>query len=213
MAISFPRTDIFSSFDFLTQNFSLQYQQEISRLRGGQMRARSLGPAIWMGSFVTGRISWDDCVELESVLDSLQGSLQAFTAHDTRRPMPKNYPFGGFSDTGQISAIGTGGTTLSLSGLDGGMQLKRGDAVSFDYVSGANTLRGLVRLMEDVTASGGGATSAVPVEPYVPVGTSVSTPVNLVKPSVLMLIEPGSVQFNDAGQTLGTVSFTAQELR
>ena len=67
----------------------------------------------------------------------------------------------------------------------------------------------LYQAMETRTASAGGVLSSTTFEPHYNPSISVSDPVAFKIPSSIMRIEPGSIQFNDQGKALGSITFSA----
>lgn len=205
--ITYPRADIFSAYRLKTTKFQPYFRQTVSRTAGGAMIVVDRGAPVWQASYVTASISEDDCVEFQAVLNSLDGSVQAFLGSDTRREFPRLYPEGNFSDTGSILSLGVDRRVLSLTGLHG-LSFRVGDRFSYQI----GDIHVLHEIQEDVTANGGGEVGPFQVFPHVPPGLTTGTAVKFARPTCTMRIDPESVQYTAGGNTLGTVAFSATQL-
>ncbi|MDR7032930.1 hypothetical protein [Mesorhizobium sp. BE184] len=209
MALASPRTDVLAV-GFSDQTFRLQERQEFSRTGNGRTYGKSFGSALWTATWQTGPMLNTDLLDYEAVLNSLDGVIGTFYAYDLRRPYPRAYPTGAFTDSGQINSLGTNGKSLSLKLLAAGFVLSRGDYLAFDY--GAGPSRALHQVMETVTANGSGLTSEFEVRPYIRPGATVSTPVVLKKPPALFCLQPDSIQQSIVDGMHGSISFSAMQV-
>src|SRR5947209_7413465 len=132
MAITYPRTDILTPFYFSSQAFRLVSRQDLSRLASGRVIGKDFGPALWLADIATVAIPNDDALTFEAKLNSLDGVINAFEAGDIRRPYPKAFANGVFSDTGVLASVDTSNKAMSLSGLPAAFALSVGDYLSFD---------------------------------------------------------------------------------
>jgi hypothetical protein len=207
VAIAYPRSDIITTGQIVTESFELVPRQQITRRGNGTLITADLADPIWKAAYTTAVMNEDDCLEMQAKLDSLDGSLQLFNANDTRRTYPRNYRTGSFTDAGQVFSLVGDGVSLVLNNLPANFAMRTGDY--FRYASGGR--RYLHRLMEDNTASAGGVSGTLVVRPFLAAGLTTTTAVFFKSASCRMKIEPGSVQYNSAGRTLGTVSFKGVE--
>lgn len=205
MSITLPRTDIFSEHIIITDAFNLVSRQEFSRKTGGGILAKDFGRAVWSASFVSPMLDYDDAIDLETILQSLDGAIQLFTAHDTRRPFPKAYSDGIFGDTGVINSINGNNKAMTISALDANFILTRGDKLSYTY--GPDNILALHTVQESVTANGSGLTPEFEVRPHIPDEAVTTTAVIFKKPECFMVTVPGSVTFQPSASTLGKVVF------
>ncbi len=204
MAIAYPITNIISN-KVLTNRFALIPRQSISRTAGGAALAYDFGVAIWSASYETVKMSWDDCVDFQASLHAIEGAAGTFYARDTRRTFPRAYPTGAFVDSGSILSLNADGKSLAFTGLPASFIINRGD---YFQVTVAGAPR-LYQMMESVTANGSGVTAEKTAEPHFDPATTTGTAVVFANPACVMRLEPGSIQFNDQGRAIGTVSFSA----
>lgn len=207
MTISCPRTDILTTVGFQDQKFQLQWRQEVSRTAGGVTLGKDLGPALWTASYTTIRLDDEAALAYEADLDALEGVVWPFEAGDLRRIYPLAYPTGEFADTGVIEAVNPNNRAISLSGLDPGFVLSKGDYLSFDY----GDSRALHRLVEGAVANGGGVTPQFEVRPHLRPGWTLDAAVTLKRPTALFTLVPASVSqtLNNGESTV--ISFQAMQ--
>ena len=207
MALSHPRTDILTSVAFQDQKFQLMWRQEISRTAGGVTLGKDLGPSLWSASYTTIRMDDQAALAYEADLDTLEGVIFPFEAGDLRRLYPLAHPTGDFNDTGVIEAVNGNNRAMSLSGLDPGFVLSKGDYLSFDYGGS----RALHRLAEGAVANGFGVTPQFEVRPHLRPGWVLDAGVKLKRPSALFTLVPGSVSqtLNNGESTV--ISFQAMQ--
>ncbi len=190
-----------------TLAFPLKMRQSLSRTAAGSLRGVDRGVPIWTASYSTATIGLDDCVEFESRLRELDGVIDTFIGFDTRRHLPRLYPSAAFSDTSTINSLGVNGKSLSLAGLPPNFTLSIGDYLSVS-VSGVPLLYSAISA---VTANASGVTAEFKIAPHYDPGITIGAVVTLKNPGCLMRLEPDSVQFNDAGRALGSITFAASQ--
>lgn len=206
MSITFPLTSLFTDHTIKTQDFKIFSRQEFSRTAGGMIVAKDYSRGLWMASFSSVVMNYADSMDLQALLQTLDGSVQMFEAHDTRRPYPRAHSSGVFGDTGVINSINANRKALTISGLDANFTLSRGDMFSFVHVSGGRSLH---EVSETVQANGSGLTPEFECRPHLPDEAIPSMAVTLKKPVCNMLIEPQSVEYTEGASTLGTITFKA----
>jgi hypothetical protein len=114
---------------------------------------------------------------------------------------------GAFSGAATVGSIGANRKSCTLTGLPAGYKVSVGDLIE---VAGS----GLHRVMEAAVASGAGATPVFEVRPQFWPGAAAPAAANLVKPSCLMRVVPGSINSDaDVSTGRGTISFQAIEAR
>lgn len=199
MAISFPRDFPNVSKLFRTANFDLRESLFQNTLGGLTTQVMRSADPRWVCEYTTPPLNRADAQAWKAWKASLAG-MKYFYGYDPEQPYPKNYP-GGFS--GLVIAGGSTpfageavpvtsltSSTIILGSLPNAFVFKAGDLVGL--VQSAN--RQVHRVLEDVTASSGGA-ATLTVEPFVK--TSIFTDdatVNLIKPKVKMFLDSESWQ-------------------
>lgn len=207
MTVAFPVTNLFTRFRMRTTSFSLNFAQSVSRNRSGSMKVYDMGRPIWRAAYVSAIMKMDDCVAMEAVLNALCGAVGTFYGTDTRRDMPRLYPNGGFTDTATVASLGGDGKSLAIQGLHPFFCISTGDYFQ-SVISGVPYL---FQAQETVKASATGVSpSFTCMSGYHPAIT-VGATVTFTRPACLMRVDPGSIQFNEGANALGTVAFTASE--
>jgi len=184
----------------LSSNADLQaYRAWILSLRGGQVTLLGWDrkhpvPRSYMGVSLTNRT-------MDSTTGTMDGTSITMDA--------VGLPWGDVT----VTAIDATNRTISLAGFTAGGVLKAGDPVS--WYNGRNWV--LVKTTEDATASGAGAITAVPVEPYLSAHPTISgynLPVaaRLRYACAEMRIDPSSIQIPSDYVKGGTVSFNAYQI-
>lgn len=209
MVLSYPRTDIFTVGRFNTNKFTLMSRSEFSRQSNGVTRSKNFGSAIWIGEWGSVERNFDNTIDLEAVLNSLEDGVRGFYAGDLRRQYPKAYPTGVFNDTGVINSLNADTKRISLSGLPASFVITRGDYLCWNYNS--NTMRALHQVMESVTANGSGLTSEFEVRPFIRPGSTTGTAVTFKKPTGVFKMFPGQIDQLQQSVMTGSVSFKAYE--
>lgn len=204
MTISYPRNDILDAVRPASARFYLFWRQEQSRSAGGVTRGKDLGPALWRASFSSGVLELPEAVAAEALLNSLEGVVRSFYAHDVRRPYPLAAPTGAFSDSAEISAISAEWDAVALSGLPPGFVISVGDYIAFNY-AGRRALHQFMRLGQ---ANGLGVSPLLDVRPHIRAGATTGLPVILKKPAAKMILEPDSVSVEMDSPVSATVSFS-----
>lgn len=207
MAVTFPVTDLFTRYHFRTTSFSLAFVQSTSRNRSGSMKVYDMGRPIWRAAYVSSIMNLDDCVGLEAVLNALCGAVGTFHGMDTRRTMPRLYPGGGFTDTATVASLAVDGKSLAIQGLHPFFRISTGDYFQAT-ISGQPYL---FQAQEGVTASAAGLSPTFTCMSGYHPAITVGATVKFIRPACLMRVEPGTVQFNEGANALGTVSFSASE--
>lgn len=181
------------SVDYQDQTFQLQSRQEFSRTAGGVTYGKDLGPALWFAEYTTAPLPNDDAIAFEASLNALGGVIGTFEVYDLRRPYPRQYKDGNFTDSGKVASAS--GTKLSLKELPASFELKAGDYLSLE-VQGQRVLH---QIVEDVTADSSGDTIEFAVRPEPWPGTVADIAVTLKKPACRMALLPGSVTTRVSG--------------
>lgn len=205
MAIAYPRSDILTAVGFSPPfAFEAPPRQELSRLADGRTFGKDFGPALWFATYTTEELLNADALDFAAMLNSLDGVINTFEAWDLRRPTPRLYPDGSAHD-GVLNSVNANNKAVSLSGLNAGQVVSRGDYLSFNY--GAN--RALHRAAETVAANGSGQTPQFELWPHLRPGWTLSQAINLKAPRGIFTLIPGSVVPTQTRGTFGVISFQA----
>lgn len=208
MTITFPNPSLFDNYPIATNSFKLVTRQSVSRQAAGNPIVADFGAAVWHGDYVTPPMTHKDCIQVEAMLNSLDGGVNQIVAGDTRLEYPRAYPTGVFSDTGSITAWGVSGKSVTITGLPAGFVISIGDY----FHANIGGIRYLFQAVEAVTANGSGATTDFEIRPHYPIGASGTVAAIFRSPRARVKLVPGSIEFQDGGGLTGTVSFKmAQE--
>ncbi|MFC6490905.1 hypothetical protein [Nitratireductor sp. GCM10026969] len=215
MPLTFPlATDVFQDvINVAAAPFRLQENQEVSGLGSGQLYGAELSPPLWTADVRLFPAFSDDAVQVQALLESLDGVLKTFYLYDLRTSHPAADPDGSILGAAlpAIATVNANNRDLAIGGLPAGYTLTRGDMLAFDY--GDPARRALHRI-EDmaVVADGTGLTPEFEVRPRLRPGAEAGLAVMLVKPAAKMRIVPGSLQpsvADDFGTT--AITFTAMQ--
>lgn len=215
-AIVYPlSTDLFQDYlRFSSVSFDPQYGQETSGQANGAILVKDLRPFLWKAQVTTAPMDNPKTVNVQALLEVMDGSINTFYMYNPLQPVPQ---WGTTDDS--VCVINSFGTnTLILGGLDPAFTLTRGDALAFDYLSGANTVRAYHRVMQSTGVKSDGTTYSFQVRPAIRQGTGITgitgAAVKLVNPQAEMRIIPGSAQVNPVNQLFNAIQFNAiQALR
>lgn len=190
------------------QSFKLPPNQSYSQSAGGSVWPESSTSAIWTCKYGTVPKKNVDIVTFEAILRSLNGMMNKFEAWDLRRPYPKAYANGVFSDSGTIHTIGSDNKSMRLQSLPANFALNVGDYFSFDYepVTGV-TARALHQITEAVTADGSGTTALFEFTPHLRDGVTTGTAVRFKRPAALFTLMPSNFEPSVEDVLHGSVTF------
>lgn len=201
MALSYP-FDLLDSFPGWSTEFDLLYRQEFSRTAGGVTLAKDFGTPLWKASISSRSLKPNELDAWRAKLKTLEGSLQQFMGRPFSRCYPIAYPNGtGIGDVSNvtIASINDNNKSYQLSGLPAGYKTSVGD---YQQVG--------TKLYQVVDVDG----QDIEVRPHLAPGTTVGNVVSLIKPSVPMIIMPGTLTTSAELSTgRGTISFQAIESR
>lgn len=201
MPITYP-FDILANFPGWSTEFDLLFRQEFSRTAGGATLAKDFGTPLWKANFATRSLKPNELDVWRARLKTLEGSLQQFMGRPFSRCYPIAYPDGaGLGDVSnvKIASINENNKAYRLSSLPAGYQTTVGD---YQQVG--------TKLYQVVDVVG----QDIEVRPHLAPGTAVGNVVAVVKPSVPMIIMPGTLTSPAELSTgRGTISFQAIESR
>lgn len=193
--------NILADFPGWSVQFDLQYRQEFSRTAGGVTTAKDMGTPLWRASYQSRILLPNELDHWRARLSSLDGSMQHFMGRPLSRCYPIAYPNGrGLGDVSAVTvaSIGSNNKSVVLAGLPSGYKASIGDYIQIT-----------TKLYQVVDTSTG-----IEIRPHLAPGTVFGNPVALVRPSVPMIILPGSLSStSDASSGRGSISFQAIESR
>lgn len=200
MPVTYP-VDILADFPAWATDFDLLHRQELSRTAGGFTIAKDMGTPLWRATYQTRVMRPSELDKWRAKLSTLEGSVQFFWGRPSRC-YPLAYPNGtGMGDVPAVKIASVNGNNKSvrLSGLPAGYKASIGD-----YMQIKNTLYMVVDI----------AGLDIEVRPHLAPGIAVNDPVKVVRPSVQMIVVPGSLSSTaDAVTGRGSISFQAIESR
>lgn len=194
-------SNILVGFDGWSTEFDLLYRQEYSRTAGGSTIGKDFGTPLWQAKFESHSLRPNELDTWRAKFKVLGGSLQLFAACPMSRCYPIAYPKGnGMPDVSavKVATLGDDNCSLTVTGLAAGYKATVGD-----YIQIGTKLYQLVDL-----------STGFEVRPHLATGTAVGNVVTLIRPSVPMMIIPGSLStVADRSTGRGTISFQAIESR
>lgn len=183
-------------------SFDYRARQELSRHASGLTRSKDLGDPIWFGAWVSPQLRPNEIDAWRAILTDLEHRQDTFNAYAMSRCRPIKHPAGGAAvPTGmKIGTIGGDNRSFTISSANG-LTLVQGDMIQVGTAA-------LYRVTKGSTNGG-----SITVGPQLWPGTAVNDAISVIKPSCLMIVDPGSVQATSAVNGRGTVSFNGIEAR
>jgi hypothetical protein len=208
MTILFPRE--MPTFGFDNCDFDLKRVDAVNRSNGGAIDAIELAEPYWSMTAKTVNLSIADRGRWQAWKASLKGS-KTFYAFDPDKVYPAAYGkavlallrYGGAAFDGTARLTGTTAGAISIADLPPNFAFTWGDHVSIGMSVG--TRRSLHVIQADVAGSNLG-TATVAVEPPVRAGADLAAAVQLVRPTCIMKLVPGSFSAPGSGRA-APVSF------
>lgn len=196
MALSFPLS-LASFLDLFTRiEATMDIGEAVlsATTGGGEAITSNYGERLWAGR-ITGRghayISLD---EMTARIGLLRQGGASFLVRNPYRRGPAADPEGTIlgAATPQITTFNANNRDITISGLPAGYVLRRGDLISWTYLSGP-TRYALHRVVTGSTANGSGVATT---EIMPPVRSGYATPqsITLINPVCKAVIVPGSYQ-------------------
>jgi hypothetical protein len=204
MTITFPRNMLCGG---VMSSFRIAQGISMNRINSGITQVRQFAEPRWTAEITFAGFTRRKFQELEAWIDSLDGGLQDFYAHDPLKPYPVMYPKGtypsGFAGgAGQASINAIAGTVIGVTGMPASFALKAGDHVG--VIEG--TKRGLFRIVEDFTGAGG----ALEVRPrIVPGQFTTGAFAQFTRPVCRMTIDISSLEATKTAGSASSIRFSA----
>lgn len=213
MTITYPRA--FPTFKFNNCDFDLVRVDAFNRSMGGDIDAIELAEPYWSMTAATVNLSIADRGRWQAWKASLKG-FKPFYAFDPDKVFPAAYGpavlnltrYAGGAFDGNATLTATTAGTISIANLPVNFAHTWGDHISIG-MSGAG--RSLHVIQADVVGSNVG-TSTVVVEPPVIAGADLAAAVQLVRPTCIMKLVPGSFKAPGSGKA-APVSFQGVQPR
>lgn len=185
--------------------FYLPGVREHSRTRGGEILSAQRGNSLWRCEVTAITRATRDLMALQGKLELLDRTGGSFLARALPACGPAADRDGAIISTAapKVRVYPNNRTELGLKDLPGGYVLTSGDLLSIKY----GEKYSLHRLLENATATQNGTTSAVAVNPPIPLGVAQDDPVTLYRPVIKALLVPGEVRWPSYGAGFGRVSF------
>ncbi|PKP85818.1 MAG: hypothetical protein CVT80_00275 [Alphaproteobacteria bacterium HGW-Alphaproteobacteria-2] len=184
--------------------FDLPEQVAISGTGGGEILSARVGPDLWTGEMIFGRILAEE-LRAQKALVNLVRNGGSFMIADPKRRFPLADP-GGLILGGALPVIGAldagDARMIGLAGLPAGYALSTGDLLAFEYLSSPARFALHEVSNGPVVADGAGATALFEVRPHLRPGAVPGAAVALRSPACKAIVVPGSVQPGRARATV-----------
>lgn len=205
MAVSFPlsATDWFALLPISAMSLD-PVENVVADMNGrGEWLTDDVAPMLWRGEVTVGRMLAGEAAHAAAMMDLIRPAGALFWVYDVRRPAPAADPDGSVLGASApiIQELPTGARSLRISGLPSGYVLRRGDYLGWAYDGGRRALHRVASA--EVMANGTGVTPVFDVTTVIQPGVTTGTPVQLVRPPLPMLREPGSIS---TGQTRAAIT-------
>lgn len=196
MAITYPLT-FPDGPGFAEGEFTLSVVEAVNTLPSGAVQAMEIGEPLWTARFAAPPCDARQRARWQAWKAALRGSIGTFLAFDPEKAFPLAYGeavlgltrAGGGAFDGTASLTAWTASTLTLSTLPATYQAAAGDMVSFPWKGG----KALHMVVGDTAASAGGVLTVTVMPPVrLSPAPAAGAVVDLVRPSCLMRIRPGS---------------------
>jgi hypothetical protein len=190
--------DHFQSVQFMLRRYTFR-----NELYGGITQVQEVAAPRWVAQYRTALLTPEQAGVFKSFWDQLRGGMVTFLGYDPSQSVPVAYVRTGLPAgfSGAISVGYAGSNTWTISGMPSGFVLQAGDLMQVNY----GDLRGLFRLTNNITGTGGSA-SVWPVIPSILQSASSGT---LLRPGCAMIADPNSWQYTAEANQMTSASFTA----
>lgn len=164
----------------------------------GEWLTDDVAPMLWRGEVTLGRMLSAEAAHASVMMDLIRPAGALFWAYDLRRPTPAADPGGVMLGTATpvVAGLPAQGRDLRLSGLPAGYVLRRGDYLGWSYDGGRQALHRIAT--DQVIADANGLTPIFEVTTLILPGLVLATPVQLIRPAVPMMREPGAISTGQA---------------
>lgn len=191
MALSFPLNlaQFFDPLPVANITFRPADNRTFTETGGGELIPAARGARLWQGQVSIDIDTHARIAAFEAKLSVLEQPGASFMIYDLRKPFP-TADAGGALISGAspvIAALNANNREISLTGLPSGYVLSDGDMIGWTY-GASPTRHALHRIAVGATANGSGA-ATVELTPLIRPGTSIGTPITLVKPLCKAIID------------------------
>jgi hypothetical protein len=197
MALSYPLSlaDFFNTLSLVRATMTLDSAVLTSETGGGEVLTSAIGTRLWRGRIEARGHAYINLDNVTARLELLRQSGASFLIRPAWRAGPQSDPTGSIlgGATPTITAVNANNRDVTIGGLPVGYQIKRGDLVSFTYLT-SPTRYALHEFVGDGTANGSGNISSIEVMPPVRTGYSLPVSITLVNPRCKAVLMPDSYE-------------------
>lgn len=196
MALTYPLA--LASFQdmqsIVESTFALDEAMLANRTGGGEIISSAIGTRLWRGRLTCRGHAYIDLDQMTARVDLLRRAGTSFLVTLPSRIGPQLDPDGAIlgASTPEITAIASNNVDVTIGGLPAGYQLRRGDLMSWTYLS-SPTRYALHQVVTNTTANGSGVMT-VEIMPPVRPGYVTPIAITLIRPVCKAVIVPGSYQ-------------------
>lgn len=195
--------------------WDIKRNDELSGSGDGRVWQAELAPPLWTGDVKLNIGRNASLKQIAALIRKLHGAQEQFYLYDPLSKFPQADPDGsilGFASV-RIDSIGTGGRTVSLSGLPANYVLTLADKVQI-YAAANPARTRFIELSENASANGAGVTGQIEVFPHIGPGFVANDPVRLKQPACKVFIMPTSHNPGSASGLMTTgAAFKVMEKR
>jgi hypothetical protein len=195
MALSFPLTlgQFFTGLAKVSYSLRLDEAVLFSETAGGEVIPADYGPRLWRADVTIRANTYLTLDRVVAKVERIQQADATVNISHAWRIGPQADPNGTIlgASTPQITNINANQRDVTIGGLPAAYVVTEGDFISFTYLS-SPTRRAFHRIMNTVTANGGGVAGSVELSPSVRPGPSVPFNVELTNPLFRAVYIPGS---------------------
>lgn len=182
-----PTSFLSDLLDPTSVTLDMRRNDEQSGSGDGRYWTAELARPLWTVDVQLNPVSHAVARMIDSRVRELNGSQKAFLFADPTYPGPAYGSLAGLSAV-TVASISTDRTAIALSGLPAGYEITKSDRLSIAW--GTDRVY-FAEFNSNATASAGGVTGEIAVTPYLPMGIAAGAVVELVTPTLRVIVPPG----------------------
>lgn len=196
MAYTFPMplNQFFEGLPITAFSFDLGEALEHSETGGGEILTADIGNRLWKMDCEIKAGYYAEIEQIKAKLNVLRHAGRPLLVHSLGLTAPQYDPNGVLlgSSNVTLNAVQTNNREIRLNGLPANYKITTGDFLSFTY--GSNPVRyAFHQVASDATANTSGLTGLFELSSFIRTGFTIGAVVKLVKPTLKMVLVPGSV--------------------
>lgn len=217
MAYTFPMplNQFFDGLPITVFSFDLGEALEMNETGGGEILTADMGNRLWQMDCEIKPGYYADIKQIKAKLDVLRYAGRSLLVHALGITAPQSDPDGSIlgASVPVLNAVQPNNREIRLGGLPNGYVITTGDYLAFQY--GSNPVRYAFHQVANGATAPGGVSGLIELSSFVRPGYALGAPIQLIKPTMKMIVRPGSVDPGRSGGrfTTGVKFSLVQTLR